>query len=449
MKTNTFVKSFSLMLAAAFTVQLSAQRAVTEFVPFQDFLEATKAPNSTVMNRPESRVKDSKSFEQMRRYILSLYAGVQVTHSFVADSSHFDCVPAEQQPSIRLLGLSGIAEPPPQSMLSGDVPSNDGGEGPARAASQTDAAVDQFGKSTTCEATTIPMRRVTLEEMTRFSSLGEFFQKGAAGAGRPAEAGDVTPATAAPAHKYAVLLQNVNALGGSSTLNIWSPYVNQNLNESMSLMQEWYVGGSGASLQTAEVGWQVLPGKYGTEKPVLFIYFTSDGYNTNDLSTDRGCYNQECPGFVLLPGQPAILGKAFSNYSTTSGTQYEVTAKYYLYQNNWWLAIQGTWIGYFPTSIYRGGQMSKYAQSVQFGTESVGTTEWPGEGSGAWATAGYGKAAYQRDTFYIDLSGNSIRPTLQVFKPVSPCYNTFGPFESTSTSWQFFFYVGGPQGTGC
>src|SRR5262249_38085203 len=153
----------------------------------------------------------------------------------------------------------------------------------------------------------------------------------------------------------------------------------------MSLSQEWYVGGSGSGTQTAEVGWQVQPNYWHTTKSVLFIYWTADNYSKT------GCYNLVCSGFVQKNNQ-VTFGAAFTTVSTVGGTQYDFTARYYFYQGNWWLAINGAWIGYFPGSLYRGGQMSQYAQKVEYGSESAGSTVWPAEGSGQWATAGYGKA---------------------------------------------------------
>jgi hypothetical protein len=424
----------------------TAQSNTTGFVPFQEFLEATKAPNSTVMYRAASRVKEPGTFNEMRRHVLGLYAGVRVKHSYVMDSNHFDCIPVEQQPSVRMLGLDGIATPPPDSLLDKHVAGNDdSAEGPTQVATQEDpdSAFDEFGNSTSCEAGTIPMRRVTLEEMSRFSTLQEFLQKGPDGVGRPADTNpEVLPASVTAGHKYSIMLQNVNSTGGTSTLNIWSPALNSALGQRMSLSQEWYVGGSGASTQTAEVGWQVLPEKYGTSKPVLFIYWTADNYT-------NGCYNMDCIGFVQYNGQGATLGRAFTTISTLGGPQYDFTAKFYMFQGNWWLAVNGTWIGYFPGTLYHGGQMTKYAQSVQFGSESVGSTVWPGEGSGQWATAGWAKAAYQRNMFYYDQSGNSVITTLTPYTPSPACYNTYGPFKNSSADWQVFFYLGGPGGSGC
>jgi hypothetical protein len=238
------------------------------------------------------------------------------------------------------------------------------------------------------------------------------------------------------------MMQQVNNLGGNSNLNLWSPYVNTSWGEIFSLSQEWYAGGSGTSLQTAEVGWQNYPAKYGSQNSRLFIYWTADDY------TKTGCYNLDWPGFVQISNL-GILGGGFTEYSTYGGPQYEFSAQYYLYQGNWWLAIQGTWIGYYPSSIYRGGQLARNAQIIEFGTESVGTAVWPAEGSGYWPMAGWESAAYQRNLFYIGLSGGDVWDTLVGYDPSRACYNTSGPFFSSSPNWGVYFYEGGPGGPGC
>ena len=45
------------------------------------------------------------------------------------------------------------------------------------------------------------------------------------------------------------------------------------------------------------------------------------------------------------------LGGAFSGYSVAGGTQREFRAQFLLYSGNWWLAIDGVWIGYYPASV--------------------------------------------------------------------------------------------------
>ena len=433
------------LLCAGGTVFAQSPSSVKEFVPFKNFLEKAKAADSFDFARPGSRVKDAAAFEEMRQHILSMYSGVEVKHTFVLYSDHFDCLPVAQQPTVRVLGLKSIAAAPPQPLLAEPSGAGDPSGFRAAAAAQliAEKQTDEFGNSVGCEQDTIPMRRITLEEMTQFPTLREFFQKGPDAAGRPAVLdGRDKPAASASGHKYSIMFQEVNNLGGNSNLNLWSPYVNTAWGEVFSLSQEWYVGGSGPSTQTAEVGWQNFPAKYGSEDSRLFIYWTADDYN------NTGCYNLECPAFVQIANL-GILGGGFTNYSTYGGPQYEFSARYYLFQGNWWLSIQGKWIGYYPGAVYLGGQLSQNAQVIEFGTEGVGATVWPAEGSGSWSSAGFGSAAYQRNLYYNDVSGAAFWDGLTRYDPSPSCYSTSGQFFSTSSNWGVHFFEGGPGGPGC
>lgn len=206
------------------------------------------------------------------------------------------------------------------------------------------------------------------------------------------------------------------------------------------MSQQWYASLSNPT-QTAEIGWQNYPAKYRTQNSVLFIYWTADGYQRT------GCYNLNCPAFVQI-NRNWHFGSGFTNYSTQGGTQYEFTAEYYLYQGNWWLALGGAWVGYYPGTLYRGGQMTRNAQVIEYGGETVGTQIWPPMGSGRWANAGWRYAAYQRNVFYIDTNSVTWWANLTAMQP-SPCYSTAGPFFINQRGWGTSFFFGGPGGRGC
>jgi hypothetical protein len=429
----------ALTLAAP-GAQLLAQTAATHFVPFGQFLQETKGARSEeFLARPEIQTKNSADFEAMRQSILARYEGVTVTHSFVVDGQHYDCVPTNQQPAVRTYGLKSIADAPPLDLLKSGAPALSKG---AKPATQTDPAkpFDAFGNLQRCEANTVPLERITLDTLTRFATLQDFYRKGSSGAIAAAGKESFVDPTVA-AHKYSITYQNVNNLGGNSNLNVWSPYVNTGAGEVFSLSQEWYVGGGGSATQTEEVGWVVYPQMFGNEKAHFFIFSTADDYAT-------GCWNNSCGDFVQV-ADSGLLGASFSKYSTYGGAQYEFAARYYLYNGNWWLAYQGTWVGYYPGAKYHGGQNTRYAQQIQFGTESVGTTIWPGEGSGNWSSTGFGEAAYQRNLFYQATSGTLYWDSLTRYIPSPACYTTTGPYYSTSSGWGIYFYEGGPGGTRC
>ena len=112
----------------------------------------------------------------MRQYLLDRYQGVTSTHGYVLGGQTFDCIPIDQQPGLRGQGPRAAAAPPPSPPA-----------GPANPGDATggDAAAQAGDGGPSCEEGTVPVRRVTLDELTRFPSLQQFFQKGPGKAGRP------------------------------------------------------------------------------------------------------------------------------------------------------------------------------------------------------------------------------------------------------------------------
>jgi len=452
----THQRIYSLTLIAlsisAASAALFAQTNPARLIPFDEYRDGLRSADATVyLRRPEVRVKQAADFEEMRQHLITLYGATKVTHSFELETDIYDCIPIDQQPSVRLQGITHIAEAPPattarvakttevqRAKIEEEHPTL-----PAKQVAQ-DIRQDRFGNATRCEGKTIPMRRVTLDEISRFSTLRDFLRKSTRETVPEKMGANIPPCTGPKClHKYSVINQTVNNWGGNSAINVWSPPVNTAAGEDFSLTQHWYAGGSGTTLpgaQTVEVGWQNYPAKYGDQRSRLFIYHTADGYKTT------GCYNLDCGDFVQTNGG-VYLGGGFSNYSSTGGTQWEMGIQVQFYQGNWWIFYQGIAFGYYPGSLYHGGQLTKHATNAQYGTESTGTNLWPPEGSGAAPALGFGKAAYQRDLFYINTSGAGIWESLSSWN-VAPCYALNGP-ASGSGAWQVYFYDGGPGGSGC
>ncbi len=425
-------------LFATPAAQAATQPEAVKFVPFEQFLNSTRASSAAdLMHRPESKVANAPAVEEMRKAILDRYEGVTVSHSFLLDNQHYDCVPVHQQPAFHTYGIKAAAQAPPLELLTQHQPTANAS--PSAPKSPEVASFDANGNSTRCEANTVPLLRTTLETMSHFKSLNDFYQKKPGNAVHVAQANFATPG--GPAHKYSYTYQFVNNLGGNSNLNLWSPYVNTALGEIFSLSQEWYIGGSGAGTQTEEVGWVVYPAMFnGSEQAHFFIFSTADNYAS-------GCWNNTCGDFVQVASS-GLLGNSWSAYSSPGGAQYEFAAKYYLYQGNWWLGYGSTWVGYYPGAKYHGGQNSRYAQIIEFGSESVGSWIWPPEGSGAWSSTGWSHAAYQRNLYYINTSGTSLWDSLNSAQPSPACYSITGPYNNTG-AWSRYFYEGGPGGFGC
>ena len=437
----------SLILGASLVGSAYSQTMPAKFVPFNTFVKSvTSADTTEFLANTESKVKDTSSFEEMRRHIINTYQGVQVSHSYVLGAQTYDCVPINQQPSVRAFGITKIATPPPTAALKAEPGTGDHSIPSQLSQLPAGKTEDDFGNRLGCEAGTIPMSRITLEQLSRFENLQSFFAKGPNGQGHAPIAGaEASPSvTPSSAHKYSFTYQYVNNLGPSTNINIWRPYVYSDEGEIFSLAQLWTIG-TGTTTQTAEVGWQNYPGFYGNENPNLFIYWTADGYNKT------GCYNLSCAGFVQYSSS-LHLGASFSNFSISDGPQYEIQLQYYLYNGNWWLSVGNTWMGYYPASIYGTGQLSKYSNLLEFGSESVpgyyeGVNVWPAEGSGLFAANGWTYSAYQRLIYYVNTSGTSVWAALTADQPSPACYTISGPVYSSS--WGEYFYFGGPGGSSC
>lgn len=392
---------------------MSAADAPKGLPSFASFLESVQAASfDTYSGREEVQVRDQDAFTEMQNYILGLYRGVEVIHSFVdANGQIFDCIPIEQQPALK----AAPGQPP---RLPPDIPP---------VAERADSVIpragvasheqpkerDRYGNVTQCPAGSIPMRRITLEEVARSQTVRHYHQKGPVKGRHPYLSG---PDATSAMHKYAHARQDVANIGGHSYLNIWRPTVTGN--QIFSLSQHWYAGGSSASLQTVEAGWIVWPARFGTN-PVSFIYWTADNY------VHTGCWNLDCPAFIQTNGT-WTLGGALTTISTPGGTQYDLEIAWYLYQDNWWLYVNGTGadnaIGYYPAAQYGSGALARNAASIDYGGETLASGNWPPMGSGAFASSAYGHAAYQREIYYITTAGRAALAGLTPVQNSPSCY---------------------------
>jgi hypothetical protein len=398
---------------------------------------------------PHVRVAGTVAFKEMQDYIAVRNANIDVIHSFEdAAGQIFDCIPIEQQPGLR--GNPHPVASPPDLTTAGRGRQPRLGA-PAAPRPLSYASRDRHGNPQQAPAGTIPIRRVTLEELIRFQDLRTFFRKHPNSVVATAPLAKVRPsqpdADSALNHRYAVGYQQVDNLGGHGYISVYAPTVDAN--ETFSLAQHWYSGGAGSNLQTVEVGWQVYPQKYGHANPVLFIFWTADAYKTG------GAYNLDATGFVQVNGN-VLIGGARGSVSQQGGDQTEMEIAAYLTSDGWWLYIDGLTsadaLGYYPLSLFGGGKMASGADTIEFGGETVSGSppsgDWGPMGSGQFGSAGWQQAAYQRCIYYYGTSGDSNWATLSVVEPVSPCYTFNGGFDSTGT-WGTYFFFGGPGGGDC
>ncbi|XP_058763426.1 protein neprosin-like [Vicia villosa] len=287
-----------------------------------------------------------------------------------------------------------------------------------------------FGES--CPEGTIPVRRVTEQDMLRAYSINSFGKK---------LRREVKRKNVSDEHEHAVAIVSQDEyFGAQATFNVWSPYVE--VQTEFSLSQMWVSSGTdGEDLNSIEAGWHVYPHLYGDNRPRLFIFWTADAYKST------GCYNLACPGFVHT-NQNFPIGVALPKFSTYKGQQFAITLKIMKDKNtgNWLLVIgAGNIIGYWPTSLF--SHLKNDAEEIHFGGEIVnensrGVHTSTAMGSGHFAEEGFGKAAYIRNMQVINSDNKLIpleNPTYVASNP--NCYNIQGKY---SPKWGDHMYFGGP-----
>jgi hypothetical protein len=409
------------------------------------FVESLQsASHREFATRAESRVVHEEAFSEMREHILGLYEGVEAPHSFMDETGAiFDCIPIEQQPSLRG-SKEAVPQAPDLPPLASDVAAGTKTTDQERSDQQADAELsrdrkDAYDNVMSCPEGTIPMRRVTLEDLTRFETLQDFFAKGPRAVDRPPRMSE--PATVPVTHRWAHAYQFVDNGGGHSYLNIWQPAIGAN--QIFSLSQHWYTAGSGAGLQTLECGWNVYPGLYNNDaRPHLFTYWTADAYKST------GCYNLTCTGFVQTSSTFAP-GMAVGPISVSGGPQYSMELAYWLTGGRWWLYYNGTAgsnaIGYYPVTLYQGGPLASKATEIDYGGETTGTTSFPPMGSGAFANQGWQHAAYQRTIGYWPPAGGAmINASLTAVQGWPSCYTA--QVTMYAPPWSETLWYGGPGG---
>jgi Neprosin len=391
---------------------------------------------------------DAKAFEEMQKYLLERYEGVETVNSFVRDNTYVDCIKTESQPSVRQQGIREIAKPPLSSEVEAGRRRAEPGQNRYAESPLKLGLKDRFGNPVACPEGTIPMQRITLDMLVRYRTLRDFLAKIPRGRGVPTpprKDSEFRPDWEST-HLHAYGYQYVTNYGGNSWLDLWNP------SGDFSLSQQWYVGGSGGNTQTVEGGWQVLPDKYGTNKAVLFIYWTADDYQ------NTGCYNLDCSGFVQTNSN-WYLGGTWDHYSSTGGGQWGFELQWKLYLGNWWLFLKGPGnfeaVGYYPTSIYKGGQLATNSTLIEYGGEVARKTGdiWPQMGSGAQANAGWQYAAYQNTIFYIpkDIDdGVGVWASLMTSdETLASCFTIDYVSANSGSTWGTYIFFGGPGASTC
>ena len=252
--------------------------------------------------------------------------------------------------------------------------------------------------------------------------------------------------------------QNGTFYGWDGHLSVWAPAINNppGPGDDHSILQFWLQNYDKGFTQSIEGGWTVDENLNGDTQPHIFTYFTTNGYSQD--GDNIGGYNRLNSGWVQV--SPTIFpGIRISTASTVGGPQYDVSMKFQLYKEptdgsfNWWVAVQGTWIGYYPATLFNGGLGGK-AEWFGIGGEVYSSLSNPEAthdqmGSGFQANGGWTKAAFARNIrTQIDMNGtmaiNNGSGVGDAATPGGADPYTIETHMNSGGSWGSYFFVGGP-----
>jgi Neprosin len=298
---------------------------------------------------------------------------------------------------------------------------------------------------------TVPILRKKLDALGYTKSLKKYLSKtrghriarlGRTGFPAPEEDG---------AHRYGSSGQSITCFGGEGQLSCFDPYTESS--DDFSLLQIGLSNSDLGFLQTVEAGWQECQDITGDWVPHLFVYYTTNGYS--DDGDNKGGYNTDVDGWVQYDNT-IFPGTTFTPYSTRGGDQFKITIKYQLWQDNWWFACQGRWIGYYPARLFMGNQsvfstLGDHADHIGFWGEVFDSDDVSGRtstdmGSGYFGESGWPWSGYmhnlmvqtRRDGGMANYDGSA-----EVSSPDPDMYDIDAHFNSGS-SWGSYAFVGGP-----
>jgi len=235
------------------------------------------------------------------------------------------------------------------------------------------------------------------------------------------------------AHHYANTRQFGAVYGSSAVLKVEKPLVWQD--SEFSLAQVAVANRSAGPIQTVEVGWQVSRNEYGDDLPHIFVYYTTNAYEKP--GDYLGGYNQEVYGWEQVshrkhPRDALVLGS-------------ELAVTVHMYQGNWWVGINGEWMGFFPGSLFLpnglgsvGSEVSWYGEIVDYRADKTPT--YTAMGNGFFAGP---NTAYIRNIVFESLNQYSIYAPTVANADKPNCYS-IESHSNSGSSWGSYFYYGGP-----
>jgi len=299
---------------------------------------------------------------------------------------------------------------------------------------------------------TVPIVRRQIEAIRPAGTLQDWLSKD--GRRRLAAPDDLAQEFVYPedatSHKYAYSSQWVTCFGTEGNINAWDPYLEWS-NE-FSLGQLAVARGSGTKKQTLEIGHQEFRNLYGDWVPHLFVFYTTNGYT--ESGDDKGGYNQDVDGWVQH-AQTVHPGAMSSPVSAFGGTQYVLSLKVQLWRENWWVRVNGTWMGYYPASLYNADGLRAQAEKVAWYGEVVDAGDHAGTtatdmGNGHWPYEGWQRCAFMSNLRYqSSTDGGMSRYEGTTWESHPKCYAIEDHFDNDGDWGSYFWWGGSGRNSAC
>ncbi|KMT01720.1 hypothetical protein BVRB_9g211750 [Beta vulgaris subsp. vulgaris] len=229
--------------------------------------------------------------------------------------------------------------------------------------------------------------------------------------------------TNGPHHELATLIAiptETRFYGVGGEISVWNPAVSRTEDYSASAVIVRLREGA-----YFMAGWIVYPELYRDFQTRFFIFWKTD------TSTNTGCYDLHCEGFVQV-NQNFVLGSRMSSVSTI-GAETHRELRIIIFRSrdtgNWWLRVGGDNIGYWPATLF--GSTSEGAENIQWGgqiLDSVGGGQHTATdmGNGLFPDIGTYHASSVCRLQYVDSSFTLRTPTRSTlgFDVTNPlCYD--------------------------
>lgn len=298
---------------------------------------------------------------------------------------------------------------------------------------------------------TVPVVRPDLSRLTRTIALKDYAQK-RGGLLVNKTRRNKNPSDPNPfGYFHAINSENTKLYGCDGFLNVWDPTVDNpgGPGDDHSIMQTWLQNYDKPQTQSIEAGWTVDKDLNGDTTAHIFTYYTTNGYSAD--GNDLGGYNRLYDGWKQYSAT-IFPGIRINGVSAPGGQQLDVSIKFQLYQGNWWFAVQGVWIGYYPASLFNGG-LGNHAEWIGFGGEVYSSLANPSltkdqMGSGRQAQDGWTHAAFQKNLRnQSDANGTMVNSNGTA--STDTANGGANPYDiqmhmNSGTTWASYFYVGGP-----